>query len=376
MSKRTALLIGGTGPTGPYIIEGLLQRGFEVVLFHRGTHEVPGSPAVEHIHGDPHFIETITQSLGPRKFDVVIATYGRISAIAQWCAGRCGQLITVGGVPVYKGYLEPDLTQPHGLTLLADEDTPLAELDAGAGVMGKFSAKVRQAEQAVFDRHRQGAFRGTVIRYPYTYGPRQVFVSDWSVIKRVLDGRPFIIVADGGLTILTRIAVRNAAQALMCAVDKPDVAGGKAYNCADKRQYTTRQWIEMIAHALGRSIEVMSMPDTLAWPARPLYPLQRSADHGMVSGQRIIDELDYRDAIPSEAAIDEMVKWYVSNPPEMGSFPGADDMFAYDDEDRLVREYKAALADLAARCPPQLAPVFHPQPHPKVPNAATDHRGR
>ena len=35
-----ALVIGGTGPTGPYIVEGLLRRGYEVTIYHRGTHEV------------------------------------------------------------------------------------------------------------------------------------------------------------------------------------------------------------------------------------------------------------------------------------------------------------------------------------------------
>jgi len=48
-----ALVIGGTGPTGPRIVAGLLARGHEVTIFHRGTHElpdlaeVPGEIAVE-----------------------------------------------------------------------------------------------------------------------------------------------------------------------------------------------------------------------------------------------------------------------------------------------------------------------------------------
>ena len=35
-----ALVIGGTGPTGPHVIDGLLKRGYEVTIFHRGTHEI------------------------------------------------------------------------------------------------------------------------------------------------------------------------------------------------------------------------------------------------------------------------------------------------------------------------------------------------
>ena len=58
-----ALIIGGTGPTGPYIVEGLLQRGYQVTILHRGTHEVDMPPEVEHIHGDPHFVETLEEAL-------------------------------------------------------------------------------------------------------------------------------------------------------------------------------------------------------------------------------------------------------------------------------------------------------------------------
>ena len=51
-----ALVVGGTGPTGPFIVNGLRDRGYGVTIFHRGTHEIPEIPdEVEHIHGDPHF---------------------------------------------------------------------------------------------------------------------------------------------------------------------------------------------------------------------------------------------------------------------------------------------------------------------------------
>jgi len=70
-----ALVIGGTGPTGPYIVEGLLKRGYKLSLLHRGVHELDIPPDVEHIHADPHFLETLEQALRKRTFDIAIATY-------------------------------------------------------------------------------------------------------------------------------------------------------------------------------------------------------------------------------------------------------------------------------------------------------------
>ena len=45
-----ALLIGGTGPTGPHIAAGLARRGYEVTILHRGVHEDPALDGYRHIH--------------------------------------------------------------------------------------------------------------------------------------------------------------------------------------------------------------------------------------------------------------------------------------------------------------------------------------
>ncbi len=54
----TALIVGGTGPTGPYVVNGLMDRGFQVTILHTGKHETDLiGPEVEHIHSDPFDIE-------------------------------------------------------------------------------------------------------------------------------------------------------------------------------------------------------------------------------------------------------------------------------------------------------------------------------
>ena len=47
---KTAVVIGGTGPTGPYVVNGLIDRGFQVTILHTGRHETDLiGPEVEHI---------------------------------------------------------------------------------------------------------------------------------------------------------------------------------------------------------------------------------------------------------------------------------------------------------------------------------------
>jgi hypothetical protein len=71
-----ALVVGGTGPTGPHLVRGLRERGHAVAILHRGTHEVDEIPPdVEHIHADPYDGAASRGDRGPH-FDVVVASYG------------------------------------------------------------------------------------------------------------------------------------------------------------------------------------------------------------------------------------------------------------------------------------------------------------
>ena len=98
MSK--ALVIGGTGPSGPYIVNGLLERGYDVTILHGGQHEVEFAQPVEHIHTDPHFEETLAPAFEGRSFDIVIATYGRMRIIADLLRGKTTRFIGAGGSSV------------------------------------------------------------------------------------------------------------------------------------------------------------------------------------------------------------------------------------------------------------------------------------
>jgi hypothetical protein len=69
-----ALVIGGTGPSGHFIVNGLLRRGYQVAILHTGRHEVKEIPdTVEHIHTDPFSESALTGALGNRSFDLTVA---------------------------------------------------------------------------------------------------------------------------------------------------------------------------------------------------------------------------------------------------------------------------------------------------------------
>ena len=341
MTQPTALVIGGTGPTGPFVVNGLVARGYTVTILHTGNHEVDTIPnEVEHIHTDP-FDEDLTRvALANRTFDLVVAMYGRLRMLAPLLAGRCGQFVSVGGVPVYKGFASPDRVFPPGLRVPTLEDGE----KAGGEEVGKV-LRIIETEAVVFEHHRLA----THLRYPLIYGPGQLLPREWLIVRRILDGRPHIIVPDGGLTLRTAAFSENAAHALLLAVDHPDAGAGKAYNVGDEWVPTIAQVIQIIAAELDHELGLVAMPGELAPHTRALLATNRTT-HRVTGIEAIRHDLGYRDLVGPTEALARTARWLVANPPELGGREerGLQDPFDYEWEDRLIAAWNEARARVGA----------------------------
>jgi len=370
-----ALLVGGGGATGVLIAQGLAARGFDLTILHRGTHEPPELEPFRHIHADPHFAEPIADALGSQTFDVVVLTYGRLKLIAPLFAGRCERLLAIGGMPIYPGYLDPAAEKPAGMPILAREEGPLVDpsrmISPGAA---KFATKMLEAENAVMAQHHAGKYAASIFRYPAIYGPRSMGLTDWSVVKRALDGREFILLPDAGHGVIARCAAENAAWCVLAALDC-EAAKGEAFNCADEDQYTLAQWSELILDVLGKPMELVPIPPQLNWAAAHLLPLGGTCSaHGLLDISKARRILGYQDQVRAKDALARALRWRLANPPEESELANWADPLDYALEDRV----KAELDQLARRLEDvrQTPEVVHPYPHPKEPGLTVDHRGR
>jgi nucleoside-diphosphate-sugar epimerase len=337
-----ALVVGGTGPTGPHLVHGLRARGYAVAILHRGTHEVDEIPLdVEHIHADPYDAGALAVALGGRAFEVVVATYGRLREVSRACVGRTERFVAVGGVPLYRGWMRPEDLVPRGLPVPVREDA--RQVESAEELRKGFMS--RRTEEAVFADHPSAA----VFRYPTVYGPRQPLPLEWCIVRRILDRRRAIVLADGGLTLSTAGYTENLALAVLLAVDRPDAAAGQSYNCGDEQTLTLRQRVESIARILGHPVEVVGVPAEVARPAWPLMTHEES-DHRLMDLGKLQRELGYRDAVPVQEAVRRTVEWLVANPPEPGGFVEQilGDPFDYDGEDRLIAAAREGLERLRA----------------------------
>lgn len=332
---QTVLVIGGTGPTGPYVVNGLIERGYRVSILHTGRHEsdeIP--PEVEHIHTDPFDAEATAAALDGRTFDLAIAMYGRLRTMVGVLEGRVGRLITIGGVGAVRGWVEPGDLFPTGMTVPAPADAPLAGDDEPIGKIRRIVA----TEEVVFEHHPTAIH----LRYPMLYGPRQILPREWPMVRRALDGRPVFIVADGGLTLKSAAYVENAAFAVMCAVDRPEAGAGQIFNVTDDRALSIRQMAEIVADELDHRFEFVSMPVELAAPSWPTL-MHHSTAHRVVNTERLRTTLGYHDLVAPEEGLRRTVRWLVANRPLAGAEARLQDPFDYDAEDLLIERWRATL---------------------------------
>ncbi|MDY6968943.1 MAG: epimerase [Spirochaetota bacterium] len=381
-----ALVIGGTGPTGPFVVDGLLKRGYDVTIFHRGTHETDILTDVEHLHGDAHFKDTLNDTLGSRKFDIVIAMYGRLRYIAEVMRGRTERLICAGGVGVYKACLDPDVTLDND-SYLIPENSPLfdnAETDdpEKAPIL-HFTNLMVQSELAVMESHYLGFYNATILRFPIIYGPRQLIPGEWSIIRRILDGRKRLILPDSGLAIESKGYSENMAHGVLLSVDHPEESAGQAYNIADEDALSPRDWVKIISEYMDHKFEISYLPAKLCEPAipygMPIRPFVKKTGllhHRVLDLKKIKTHLGYKDLFKAREGLKKTVQYYLDNPPEKGgeTEQRLDDAFDYDSEDKLIEEYEKSVEKLSI--------IFtektwsHPYPHPDKPDVKRDQRGR
>ncbi|MFC2005473.1 NAD-dependent epimerase/dehydratase family protein [Chloroflexota bacterium] len=355
-----ALLIGGTGPTGPSVVEGLLARGYDVSIFHRGTHEVSLPKDVEHIHGDPHFLETLNQALGIRTFDLAVVMYGRLRFIAEAMCGRVPRMVSVGGTGVYRGWMNLDPSAP--VFIPTPEDAPLQD-DPD---VDKFTYRMVEAESVIMRAHQASHYNATHFRYPGVYGPRQLAPREWSIIRRILDRRKRLILPDSGLAIRSHGFAKNMAHAVLLAIDKPDESAGQIYNIRDEELFTVRDWIRTIGAVMNHEFEFVEMPYTLARPARVYSGRSR---HQILDITKVQRELGYHDIVPAAKGIEYTVNWYLEHKPDPGGEVEQQlrDPFDYEAENLLIDNFLESVTRIKELAPPRLG-FRHPYAHPKSPD--------
>ena len=328
-----ALVIGGTGPTGPLVVQGLLDRGFEVSIYHRGYHEADDMPQVHHhLHGDPFELAALQNDFDGMSYDLVVGMYGRLRHVAAAMVGKTAKLVGIGGSA---SYLRPQHTDdPLAARSLP---TPMDFPAYTERALSPFAFAVAETERRVMAHHERGDFDAVMVRYPTVYGPRTPRQWLWPIVRRALDGRKRIIVPGDGSNVTPTGYAENVANIVLLACDKEE-ANGHTFNAVDDVTYCVKDFVAMAGRALGHEWEIVEISHPLAYELAKGYCF---GDSRMLDNTNLKTILGHADVVSVPEGVKRTALWLAENrhliDQQIEDLVG--NPYAYDLEDRLIESF-------------------------------------
>lgn len=262
------LITGATGLLGSHVVEQLRLRNRPVRVLVR-----PGSDTswlqtqgVEFVEGD--ICDPASLSRACKDVSVIYHAAARVGDWGPWeefehitihgtrnlaeaaAAAGCTRFVHFSSISTYG--------HPDGEGLVLDETAPLG---SNLHKWSYYSRAKVEAEHLLWAMHEAGRLRLTVIRPSWLYGPR-----DRATIfrlARILREGKCKILGDGENR-LNVVYAGNVAEGAILAADSPQ-AIGQAYNCCNDGDMKQKEWMNILARALGAPPVTKHVPYKVAY---------------------------------------------------------------------------------------------------------------
>lgn len=264
------LVTGATGLLGSHIVEQLRLRNRPVrVIVRRGSDlswlETQNVEFVEGDLSDPASLQKACEGVtavyhaaarvgdwGPWEDFVRITIDGTRNLAEAAAAANVDRFLHISSISAYG--------HPDGEGLVLDETAPLGY---NLHKWSYYSRAKVEAEKLLWDMHKAGRIKLTVIRPSWLYGPR-----DRATIFRLanlLRSGKVKILGDGENK-LNVVYAGNVAEGAILAVDNPQ-AIGQAYNCCNDGVIKQKEWLNLLARELGAPPVTRHVPYKVAYNA-------------------------------------------------------------------------------------------------------------
>lgn len=330
------LIIGGTRFMGPYITRNLQEAGHKVTLFHRGQSRIELPAGVEEILGDRNKLMEHADQLRALQADVVLdmmlATEQQARQFMEVFAGFARRAVAASSQDVYRAFGRVNCTEegevdPSEIT----EDSPLRE---NLYPYRNFPNGDAEYDKILVERvfMSRSELPGTILRLPAVYGPGDFQHRMFPYLKRMLDGRPSILLEESvAKWRWTHGYVENVADAITLATTD-ERAIRRIYNVGEPFALNMAERVEQIARVANWPGRIVILPGE-RFPAN-MREEGNMAQHIVVDSSRIRQELGYSERIDLAESFRRTIAWESVNPP--AKIDPA--MFDYEAEDRILAD--------------------------------------
>jgi 2'-hydroxyisoflavone reductase len=245
------LVIGGTLFIGRTLVKALLKAGHKVTVLHRKPSHDLGR-RVGNLTADRNDAKQVKAALAGHQFDAVFdnvydwqrrTTARQVKATAEACAGdTLTRYVFMSSIAAYGEGLDHVESDP-----LAPDDHPR-----------EYILDKAQSERALFAMHQKSGFPAVTLRPPFIYGPENPFYREQFFWDRLRAGRP-IIVPGKGESLMQFAYVKDLVRVCLAVLTNPK-AVGQAFNVANARTVTQKQFVRSLARAAGRPLHMVPVP--------------------------------------------------------------------------------------------------------------------
>lgn len=253
------LILGGTGQIGRATARAFLADGWEVTLAGRDAAHMPpelaaaGARFTAADRGDDASLAAALGEGADVVLDCIAFTAEDAQRLIRLRQG-IGLLVAVSSASVYRDAAGRSLDEATGADDFPRLRVPIYEGNptVPAGDATYSTSKVA-VEQALLGSD----LRTTVLRPCAIHGPGTRFSREWHFVKRVLDGRRVVVLAERGASRFHTTAVENLAELVRLAARRP---ARRVLNCGDPEPPTVAEISRVVSAALDHEFLEVLLP--------------------------------------------------------------------------------------------------------------------
>ena len=300
----SAFVLGGTGQIGRAVWERFSEASWDVTVGARGTRPPLGE--MRTVAVDRREPDALDASV-PGAVDVLVDLIPYTAAEADQInrlSGRVGSVVAISSASVYADQHGRTLDEARDLGSFPALPIPIPErqrtVEPGHAT---YSTRKVAMELALL----AGPLATTIVRPCAIHGPGAASSREWHFVKRALDGRGVVLLADRGESHFHTTSVANLAELVLRAAERP---GDRIVNCGDPDPPSVLEIERAIATSLGHEwVEVLVPQDGYSVPAADTpWSTPRPFVLDMTAAER---DLGYRPVARYRDAVVATVEWLV-----------------------------------------------------------------